>query len=262
LGSQQFVKVDSEIADLHKLMKENPEAIKALSDNQELVQLLLDLITRTDSIESLKSGVKVLASENISALGNVVSMERLNRFIKVLENNIENADENFWQEVFKTNQWIIAQLFSCPYTIFANQAYLGGKGINNQGGNLCDFIYQNLITKNIALVEIKTPCTKLIGKRYRNNSFSLSEELTSSINQVLGYKDNIQKNYNALDKNSNENFVAFNPKCILIIGRTGGLRGIEISTLESFRNSIHAVEIVAFDELLMKIRGIREIIRE
>lgn len=33
--------------------------------------------------------------------------------------------------------------------------------------NLCDFIYQNSLSQNVALIEIKTPCTGIIGGQYR-----------------------------------------------------------------------------------------------
>lgn len=87
----------------------------------------------------------------------------------------------------------IGSNFACPCTIFADKAYVGGKGINNSGGNLCDFIYQNSLSQNVALIEIKTPCTELIGNQYRG-TYSFSYDLSGAVNQVLNYRDKLTKN--------------------------------------------------------------------
>jgi hypothetical protein len=166
--------------------------------------------------------------------------------------NMANSDENFWHNFFLEHQWVISQLFYCPYTIFQSKAYVGGKSISNLNGSICDFIYRNEVTDNIALIEIKTPCTKLVGTKYRNDIYSLSEELSGSINQVLHYKDTLLKEYYALN-DRRQSFRAFAPKCIIIIGQTGKLSNEETGTIESFRGAMNGVEIVAYDELLSRI---------
>ena len=35
------------------------------------------------------------------------------------------------------------QIFSYSAVLFQDKAYVGGKGIDNKGGNVIDFIYQN-----------------------------------------------------------------------------------------------------------------------
>lgn len=40
----------------------------------------------------------------------------------------EDGKEEFWQQtVFNENQWVLAQIFSCPCTIYAQKAFVGGK---------------------------------------------------------------------------------------------------------------------------------------
>lgn len=48
------------------------------------------------------------------------------------------------------------------------------------------------LSQNVALIEIKTPCTEIIGKSYRG-TFSFSYELSGAVNQVLNYRDNFTK---------------------------------------------------------------------
>jgi hypothetical protein len=84
-----------------------------------------------------------------------------------------------------------------------DKAYVGGKGIDNTNGNVCDFIYQNNMTQNIALIKIKTPCTSLLGNKYRG-TYSLSPDLSGVGNQILNYKDKLTKEYYASCHNSSE----------------------------------------------------------
>lgn len=118
-----------------------------------------------------------MQDENLQHLTNSLNIEKLQRVATLMQDNLDNDSEEFWQTtVFKENQWVIAQIFACPYTIFADKVYVVGKGIGNSGGNLCDFIYQNSLSQNVALIEIKTPRTDIIGSQYRG-TYSFSHEL-------------------------------------------------------------------------------------
>jgi hypothetical protein len=75
------------------------------------------------------------------------------------------------------------------------KCYLGGKGIDNSGGNISDYLFATASTRNIVIIEIKTPRTPLIGKRYRANAYAISEELSGAIVQTLSYRDELLKSY-------------------------------------------------------------------
>jgi len=125
----------------------------------------------------------------------------------------------------------------------------------NKGGKLVDFLYKNKITSYVNLVEIKTPKTKLIGSEYRNGIYGISSELSSSIIQLLSYKDEMQKDYYTLFAKSESKFELINPKCILICGNiTDSLKNnCQKSSFELFRKNLKDVEIIAYDELFSKI---------
>ena len=115
------------------------------------------------------------------------------------------------------------------------------------------------MTKNVALVEIKTPCTPILGNQYRQQVRSLSREMSGAINQVLNYKQSLLRDYGNLVTASTKDFLAFNPPCVVIIGNTSefnadGVRDqAAFSTFENFRNCLNGVTIVTYDELLEKI---------
>ncbi|MCD7947568.1 MAG: DUF4263 domain-containing protein [Oscillospiraceae bacterium] len=262
LGSTTFTKVDSSFRQFYNIISSEPSAARLLgqTENFELVKILLQIITQSESLDSLKSSLKELESSNMASLSVAVSVECLERVLELLEANIDNDNEEDWQTIFNENQWILSQLFSCPYTIFEDKAYVGGKGIGNTNGNVCDFIYQNSMTQNIALIEIKTPCTALLGAKYRG-TYSLSSDMSGAVNQILNYKDKLTKEYYASCHNSSEHFEVLNPKCFVIIGKTECLDKSQIATFENYRNSLNSVTVVTFDELLQRIKDMLAIFK-
>ena len=170
-----------------------------------------------------------------------------------MRDNLENGDEEFWQsKVFKEYQWVLSQIFACSCTIFADKAYVGGKSIANKRGNVCDFIYQNKLSQNIALIEIKTPCTEIIGSPYRG-TYSLSYELSGAVNQVLNYRDKFTKEYYSLCKKGDDNFELLTLKCVVVIGKMATLTTEQIAAFENYRNSLNNIIIITYDELYERI---------
>lgn len=185
------------------------------------------------------------------------------KVFQIWEANKKTKNEEFWQQLFTKNPRILSQVSPNCICQIGSKCYLGGKSLNNKGGNLIDFLYANSITENVCLIEIKTPATDLIGPKYRTNAFSISHELSGAIIQVLNYRDELLKNYFSLiGQDLNNQFSAFNPKCIVIAGcfELQNLSPSERKSFELFRSNSYAVEIVTYDELFLKIKDIIELI--
>lgn len=160
--------------------------------------------------------------------------------------------ENFWHETLMKYSWILSMAINEPSMILDDKAYIGGKSISNQNGNVIDFLFKNKLTDNIALVEIKTPQTKIIGKKYRN-AYSLSSDCSGAINQLLKYKDCIIKNYYSLIQNSKYSFNLIQPNCYLILGSQDLMNKEQRESFELFRKNLSGINIITFDELFEKI---------
>ena len=225
-----------------------------ITDDDE--EMLEELTEESESRESLQQSLESLENSSLDCLSDTLNIEKLKRVAQLMESNMDNCSEEFWQStVFKENQWVLAQIFSTPCTIYEDKAYVGGKSMSNRDGNVCDFIYQNELSQNIALIEIKTPCTPIIGNSYRA-TYSFSSEMSGAINQVLNYKDSLTKEFYSLQSKSSPRFEVFNPKCVVIIGRISAMEVDEVAAFERFRNSLNNVTVVTFDELYTRITGL------
>lgn len=222
-----------------------------------ITDILLKILAKKGNLNNVSEQLWNLSNtENLSTLYDAVNIAKLKQVLSFLENNMQNDDEEDWQKFFKKNQWVISQLFSYPATIFADKAYLGGKNSLNKDGKIVDFLYANDLSRNVALVEIKTPKTKLLGTLYRTNIFAMSENASGGINQLLRYKDTLLKDWKTVFDDG-ENVIAFNPSCILIIGNSQELVNKDKrASFELWRSSLNGILVITFDELKQKIENL------
>lgn len=194
---------------------------------------------------------------------NKINTFSLSEALNVWQNNEDNANEEFWQKFFDQNPRMIAQAIPNNVVKLGQKCYVGGKSIDNQGGNVIDFLYLTRSHKNVVLVEIKTPMTKLIGSRYRTNAYSLSEELSGAIIQALNYRDELLKNYYSLcTQESSLQFSAFNPQCLVVAGNLNieNLDTVQRKSFELFRSNSNTVTIITFDELFGKVSDLIDLL--
>ncbi len=238
-------------------------------DTFDLVKELLRLLTQGSTHEELQRVLSGLDQSNIQELASGLSMRQLVTVADLVKGNLDNGSEEFWQsKVFGAYPWIISQIFSTPCTLLAGKAYVGGKSIENSGGDVADFIYRNQATANVSVIEIKTPKTRILGKKYRNHVCSMSNELSGAIGQVLDYKQKLLSNLAQLKMGSSKQIEAFNPKCVVIIGNTKEFKDCELSvadcysSFENFRNSLSGVTVITYDELLQRIENLISILQD
>ncbi|WP_415906678.1 Shedu immune nuclease family protein [Neptuniibacter sp. QD72_48] len=199
--------------------------------------------------QHLKNITKLLSKPESET--KVTTSVSLSKAVEVWSSERENSSEEFWQNLFESCPQLISQAFPKSMYQLGSKCYVGGKSWTNTGGNLVDFIYLNRLTGNIVLVEIKTPKTKLLGKKYRNNAYSISEELSGSVVQVLNYKEQLMKELYQL---KDDTFSAFNPKCVVIAGTLESefKNETQYKSFELFRNNSAGVEVLTYDELFQK----------
>lgn len=234
----------------HNIIDNRLNTVKKLSsgDRESLYKLFKKLAflkkeeINTEEIISTKKIVDRILIEEI-----------ISEFQKYLKSKRRNEEK--WQDFFRRNTWIFSQIFSYPTVFFDDKAYVGGNRIDNKDSKIVDFLYQNKISKNLAIIEIKTHLSKLVKKNpYRGDDvYEIGKELNGAINQVLNQKYNLDKEYYSLRAKTDKEFYSFNPKCFVVIGKLSSLSKNQVKSFELFRNSCKDIEIITFDELYERI---------
>jgi hypothetical protein len=132
---------------------------------------------------------------------------------------------------------------------------VGGKRLTGDGEKITDYLIKNGVTNNLALVEIKKPSSTLLNKTaYRGSVYCASTELTGSVTQVLDQCYQLQQNIASI-KNNNRiyDIESYAVHCILIIGTMPSDED-ERKSFEIYRRNSKNVQIITFDELLLKLK--------
>src|SRR6266496_486391 len=203
------------------------------------------------------AGVDTEALVNFDA---AIGVARLSRFIKEATSNLGNNDEGYWQDLLRRESWVISQIYATPMIIVREQAYVGGKSIDNRGGSIVDYMFANSLTENALIVEIKTPPTPLLkATEYRNGIYGPSTELGGATQQVLHARQTLQEEYLTLTQGRSVGFNIFGTRALLVLG-TMPQEADRIRSFEIYRNAQRGIEIVTFDELIAKAQLLLDIL--
>jgi len=165
--------------------------------------------------------------------------------------------EKKWQAFLKKNSWIFSTLFAQPVLLYKDEAYVGGKSIDNHNGKYNDFLIKNGLSDNVSFVEIKTHLTQLMeDKPYRGTDvFSPSKDLSGAMSQVLNQRDHFQKEFYSLAYKAKD-VQTFNSKALIIAGQLGSMSAQQKSAFELMRSNSKDIELITFDELRTKVEGL------
>lgn len=224
---------------------------------------VLEQISKFEDKGKLLKALEGLQNEDVNNLTLMVSVGKIDKILGDWELNKNNASEEFWQKKFEENNWVLSQIFACPYVYIDDKPYVGGKSIENTGGSQSDFLMKQSSSENIAFIEIKTPVKELMGNSLyrgaedsdRNSIYPLSNELSGSINQVLNQRDVFLEKKIALEGDG-KNYK--NPKCVIIIGKREGLSEGQLKNFDLFRHNFPNLEIITFDELFERITSLKK----
>jgi len=255
-GNREYLRLSGNLTDLARL---NPHDLdQFLSANKtagaELISRLLKWASEVDDVKALVDRLSDLGIESLKKLNIAVGVSSLKAALGLWQGNRDHQSEEFWQKNLAASSFVLEQVYAWPVTIIAGKAYVGGKNIFNANGNIADFLTRNGLTGNAALIEIKTPATKLLGREYRTGIYNVSGELSGAVLQVLTYKNSLLQDYHTLTRGQGNLFDAFDPGCAVIIGDAAGELQAQDQrrSFELFRSQFPGVRIITFDELFAK----------
>jgi len=240
---------------------------KPLPTSREAIGKMLRIkITDTDKQAAInlvtedKSAIKQTDSVTLAKLKSNIELVSLERLIASYEELLsKKTKEDTWQQLFNQNPFILSLAFGYPAIKISGQASVGGKRLSGDGEKITDYLIKNGITNNLALIEIKKPSSALLNKiAYRGSVFCASSELTGSVTQVLDQCYQLQKNIATIkDNNKLFDIESYAIHCILIIG-TMPKDEDERKSFEIYRRNSKNVQIITFDELLLKLKQLHE----
>ena len=212
---------------------------------------------RNEAITRL-AGMSVDRLPDLNAL---VGLAALKEAIEYWNANRTNSDEEFWQKALSDRAFVLSQLFAYPTVVIRKKAYVGGKQVNNRGGNVVDFLSRLKTTDSTALIEIKTPLTKLLGSEYRG-VFPFSSELSGAVTQVLNYRQSLVSEFHAITSEETARLTLAEPRCLVIAGDSAELN--TTAKKESFdlqRDRMQGVTVVTYDEMFDKLKTLMEVLQ-
>jgi hypothetical protein len=210
------------------------------------------------AVKLVKQSRRILAArhpEQLMQLQRDIELVTLERLIENFKSLMaKDTGEERWQKLFVDNPFILSLAFGLPVVAIGDQISVGGRTFSGAGEKIADYLFKNALTDNLALIEIKTPRTKLLGREYREGVFSPSAELAGCITQVLDQRYRLHIELNSKKVNSRRfDLEAYAVRCIVIIGKTPEVMD-QKKSLELFRNNLHDTLVITFDELLEKLR--------
>jgi len=259
-----FVKPDEHINALLQLKE--PELNSYLQSNKEtglsILSRFLVWLSKASEPSVLLSKLEGIEPTNLQSLNSLIGLSTLKAAHKDWENGKLNSNEEFWQKYFLKNTFLLTQLFEFPIVILSGKAYIGGKAINNQNGNIIDFLAKNKLSQNAVLIEIKPPTTKLLGSLYRGDIYTVSSELSGAVTQIANYRYSICRDFATLSVQSKDEFYAYYPRCSIIIGNAiSELNDSKkMKSFELYRCSLKDIQIITFDELFEKTQSLINLI--
>lgn len=173
-----------------------------------------------------------------------------------------NHGEGVWQAFFQRHAFILKLAFGHPVLVMGEQISVGGGRFDGGGGKIADFAFKAALSGNLALVEIKTPGTKLFSSPpFRGGVLAPSRDLAGSVTQVLDQRYQLQAGFTVKQSQSQAwDLRAYAVQCLVIIG-TDPEGETARKSFELFRRDLKDVTVITFQELLAKLKAILEFLQ-
>ena len=231
-----------------------PDAFE--TENARDAAWALQLVTNAHAMLLFLDQLEPLVWRGYQAYG----VDALQKVLEVWQSNQATSSEAFWQELFDQYPFVVSQVLSYPVVMVRGKAYVGGKTVDDTGGQVVDYLLSHQLTNNAALLELKSPTTRLLGGRYRQGVYPPSRDLSGAVAQVAAQRDSLLRSSELLASDPHR-LSAFNSHCIVVIGHTTELDDEPRKrSFELYRSHLAGVTVMTYDELFENVRGLLNIV--
>jgi hypothetical protein len=170
--------------------------------------------------------------------------------------------EGEWEFFFRENTWIFGQNLVYQFvSTVADQPTYDDSDVYGEDAQRGDVLLATeAAARFTVLVDLKKPSTPLVlGRKYRNQVFTLSSDLVGGVAQMQSNARNWEiksaTHLRTARKLDQQGIYTYEPRSILIVGNLADLDDDDQrSTFEQFRRNLRVPEIITFDELLARAR--------
>ena len=257
-GEQTWVSAKSAIGRLLaelELLQSEGQLDSESDDAAKALKILLEWLSKSPHRPQAIARLMTLNPTELPTLNSILGLTAVKEALSHWRTNHGNPDETFWKKSLKERAYVLSQVFLYPVIVIGDEAYLGGKQIDNKGGNVVDFLAQIESTGQAVLIEIKTPQTKLLGRKYRNNVYPLSEELVAATAQALKYKQSFISAASHILPHDTQELIVGAPPTLVIAGDAHQelTSALMRDDFELMREHIRGVTVITYDELFRKL---------
>ena len=265
-GTTRYVKANQTVLSLSKMTDDEFKAVMSGAESlgAPAVARLIQWASSAENFNLLFERLQQFDPNSLRNLNAALGLATLKRALLMWRQNRDTASEAFWQDLLARQAFVLEQIFSLPVIVIQARAYVGGTRMSGKGAHLADFLFSNVVTNSVGLIEIKTPKTVLLGSQYRQGIYNASEDLTGAIQQVLAYRQSLLEERDQV-LTEHPGLEAFHPRCVVLIGHAAKEFGRDVKkkqAFELFRRELSDVEVITFDEMYARTQHLVRILED
>lgn len=279
-GAVLSLDLETDLRDLNAQVKEGSSTIK-----------LSEELRRAEAKSSELRRIMALISQGKVSYDDILGLQQKKAELRIFERLLTDEDffqnqvehrstpESVWQCFFQRNQWIFGfglnYVFNTPLQDGKLEQVVSGYSVHGSGKRVDALLRSNGAISSLCFAEIKTHRKSLLRQvktEYRPGAWAISDELAGAIAQVQRTvqvsMENIKTSLAVRDAagyESGERLYLYKPKSFLVIGALseftndlGYIHEAKFSSFQMFRNALPDIEIITFDELYERAKGLLE----
>ncbi|WP_091564693.1 Shedu immune nuclease family protein [Arthrobacter sp. ok362] len=235
----------------------------------------LDASERSALVVRMQAEPNEIATQQPQAFGKVREDLKLVTLDVLIENFSKSLtgngakNEDAWQQFFKANTFALKQIFAAPVAFYGEQVHVRSPDMKGAGGQIADFVLFNTLTRSMVLVEIKTPSAALVAKnKYRGASsaevYPPDKELSGAIAQLQAQMESARTDFDQIVRRT-PGAGPLDTKVVtgaVIAGTLGSMDQLRKDSFVRYRNGLHGIEVITFDEVLDRLLALQTMLKE
>lgn len=152
-----------------------------------------------------------------------------------------------------------------PVVTYANEVTVSLPTMRGGGTVITDFVFKNPLTNSTLILELKIPSTPLMGTKecrgkeeHASDIYPTAKDLSGSVAQVYAQIASTKEHFRNIAHNSPDSapIELSTLTGALMIGSLNNLTAQQRISFNHYRNSLHGIQIVTYDEVLSSIKSL------